>query len=138
MLLSGTAGGHMTPIPESLWVYRADIERVVDGDTVVAVIDCGFGLHLYRGNEGARLRLLGVDSPERIQRGWAAARDFTLAWVREAGQADESNRFPFIIRTSKADAFGRYLSTVWRISDGACLNDALLDAGHAVVKVPAP
>jgi micrococcal nuclease len=106
-------------MPEHAYVYRARPDRVIDGDTVVCVIDAGFGLHLHRGNEGAHLRLLGIDTPERNEPGWDEARRFTRDWLlTTAGEM-----WPLIIETSKADSFGRYLATVWRLSDGRCLND---------------
>jgi endonuclease YncB( thermonuclease family) len=128
----------MNDMPEVQYVYRCDIERVIDGDTVVGTVDAGFGLWLHRGNEGAHLRLLGVDTPERNEKGWDAARQFTAAWVREAGSANPEHRWPFVIRTEKADAFGRYLARIWRVSDGRCLNDDLLSEGHAVVMIRTP
>lgn len=43
-----------------LYQYRAEITRVIDGDTVVADIDLGF--HTWRRDE--HLRLWGIDTPE--------------------------------------------------------------------------
>lgn len=60
-----TAGGTMTATAQytckcGLYEYRADICRVVDGDTVDADIDLGFNVWLH--NE--RLRFYGIDAPE--------------------------------------------------------------------------
>jgi micrococcal nuclease len=108
-------------MPEHAFVYRARLDRVIDGDTIVAVIDCGFGLHLHHGNEGAHLRLLGVDTPERNEPGWDAARRFTRDWLLTTA----GDLWPLTIQTTKADSFGRYLATVWRQFDARCLNDDL-------------
>jgi len=116
-------------MPAQLWVYRARIERVIDGDSIVVTLDLGLGVHLGRGNEGAHLRLLGVDTPERNEPGWKEARLFTLTWLTEANTGD----WPLRIQTIKSDSFGRYLADVWRLTDSAHLNHALLDSGHAVV-----
>lgn len=43
------------------YVYRAEVRRVVDGDTVDLDVDLGFGV--WRMAE--RVRLMGVDAPER-------------------------------------------------------------------------
>lgn len=43
-----------------LYQYRAEITRVIDGDTVVADIDLGF--HTWRRDE--HLRLWGINAPE--------------------------------------------------------------------------
>jgi endonuclease YncB( thermonuclease family) len=108
-------------MPDRLFVYRAKPERVIDGDTVVCIVDAGFGIWLHKGQEGAHLRLLGVDTPERNEPGWSEARHFTLAWMTEANVQP----WPFVIQTQKADSFGRYLATIWRALDGRCLNDDL-------------
>jgi hypothetical protein len=38
---------------------------------------------------------------------------------------------PIVVRSAKADAFGRFLATVWD-GEAHCLDDDLLSAGHAV------
>ena len=43
-----------------MYTYRAEIVRVVDGDTVDINIDLGFGVWL----NDERVRLAGVDTPE--------------------------------------------------------------------------
>ena len=43
-----------------MYEYRANIVRVVDGDTVDVDIDLGFGVWLHK----QRIRLYGIDSPE--------------------------------------------------------------------------
>ena len=41
------------------YIYRARIDRVVDGDTVDAFIDLGFDTHKV-----IRIRLVGINAPE--------------------------------------------------------------------------
>ena len=48
-----------------MYIYQATCTRVVDGDTIDADIDLGFRM-LRR----ERLRLLGIDTPERGQKNW--------------------------------------------------------------------
>lgn len=120
------------PMPRLDWVYRALAVRVIDGDSLVMVIDAGFGLHVHgNGNEGAHIRLLGVDTPERNEPGWAEAKAFTAAWLAEA----DDQPWPLLIATMKADNFGRYLGWLWRRKDGASLNDDLIEANHAVMRL---
>jgi endonuclease YncB( thermonuclease family) len=114
------------PIPTQLWTVRARLERAVDGDTDDVTLDLGHGIYLQH-----RLRLLGVNAPEvhgATKPEGDAATAFARAWLAEAG----NDAWPLVIQTHRDDAFGRYLSTVWRASDGTCLNDALLSSGHAV------
>lgn len=49
--------GGVIAIPYS---YRANIVRVIDGDTVIADVDLGFGIWL----RGLSLRLAGLNAPE--------------------------------------------------------------------------
>jgi hypothetical protein len=42
-----------------LYVYKAKLDRVVDGDTIDATIDLGFDTWAFR-----RIRLAGIDAPE--------------------------------------------------------------------------
>ena len=122
-------------IPDRLWIYRARALHVVDGDTLDIELDQG--LHAYRME---RLRLLGVNTPElkgATREAGLAAKGYVAAWL-EAAHVDPANEWPLVLQTARGDAFGRYLAYVWRVSDGSCLNDALLYAGHAVVFRPEP
>lgn len=91
----------------------AHVLRVVDGDTFILA-------HVGIPPE-ERVRVLGVDTPERGQLNYEEARIFTESWVR-AGN--------FSLTTCQRDSFGRLLSTVTRGPDD--LSRALLDAGLAV------
>jgi micrococcal nuclease len=83
---------------EPAYRYRARIVNVVDGDTVDAVIDVGFDITVTK-----RLRLLGIDTPERGQAGYQEA--------REALAAEVLNQEVTIV-TEKSDSFGRYLASI--------------------------
>ncbi len=110
---------------ELLWHYRARVIRVIDGDSLLMELDTGF--HTTRWES---VRVLGVDAPEMVGASRAAgleARAFVQAWT------DEPGTWPFLVRTTKTDSFGRYLADVVRIRDGANLAQALLESGHAVV-----
>ncbi len=101
------------------YVYKvASIRKVVDGDTVDAVLDVGLYL-----TATIRFRILGVDTPERGHPGAAEATAFVVQWLADG--------HGLTVRTHKADNFGRWLGDVHR-EDGTCLSQALLDAGLAV------
>ena len=107
------------------WRFRAKLVRVLDGDTCDVMLDAGF--QTYREE---RLRLLGVNCPEVHGATRAAgleATRFSANWLAAAGDG-----WSLVVESSKSDVFGRYLARVTRVSDGACLNDDLLAAGHAV------
>lgn len=121
-----------------LWQYRADIERVVDGDTLDLRIDLGFGI-ILTGDE-ARVRLLGIDTAE-IYGSPRSSEEYTTGkrhqafvdgWVSD-GAGDE---WPFYLQTRKDDErgkYGRWLAVIVRRVDGSNLNDALVEEfGDAV------
>lgn len=113
---------------DKIFTYAARVERVIDGDTLLAQIDCGFGIYTRQ-----RLRLRGIDAPElKTDAGLRAKR-----YVEECLSA-----CPFvIIRTHKSDKYDRYLADVFyqpraaavnaAARDGDYLNQELLDRGHA-------
>ena len=111
-----------------IYTYKAIIERVVDGDTILANIDGGFGI--WREEY---LRLKGIDTPEMRNAGGLKAK----RWV-----ARELMSCPFVvIRTHKTDKFDRYLADVYYLpeetdphkvaAEGKLLNQKLLDRGLA-------
>jgi micrococcal nuclease len=118
----------MSVMPERNWVFPAQLIRVIDADTLVLRLDCGF--NTYRIDH---IRLLGVNAPE--VRGVSkvagdAATEYVRQWMSAAGAMVG---WSLIVQTHKSDDFGRYLALVFRLSDSACLNDNLLTSGHAVV-----
>lgn len=128
-----------SPMPVHLWVKPARCLHVVDGDTLDVHVD--MGMHALRLE---RLRLLNVNTPERKKPTMLegdAAKQYTIEWLSAghtgpmwASIADD-DEWPLLIETYKSDAFGRYLALVWRVSDGACLNDDLITDGMARVDI---
>ena len=49
------------------FVYQAELDRVVDGDTVDVILDLGFDVKLHK----QRVRLHGIDTPESRTRNLA-------------------------------------------------------------------
>jgi micrococcal nuclease len=120
-----------SPMPEHLWVKPARSLHVVDGDTIDVVLDLG-----KRTYAEDRLRLLNVNAPERKGATLAAgnaSRDYVTEWLYVPD--DDSKDWPLRVQTFKDDVFGRYLALVWRVSDGACLNDDLITSGMARVDI---
>lgn len=71
-----------------------------------------------------RIRLLGVDTPERGKPGFVAATEFTRKWLAEAGA--------LTVTTSKSDTFGRYLGNVLDERQYSLTKD-LIALGHGKV-----
>jgi len=112
------------------YTYSAFVEKVIDGDTLWAQIDCGFG-NLTR----QKLRLRGIDCPEADTDEGKAAQIFTRK-ILPVGSL-------IVIQTHKDDKYGRYLADVFYLKDaidpeavaqeGAFLNQELLNERLAVV-----
>lgn len=103
--------------------YSAIVRRIVDADTIDLDVDCGF--RAWRMRE--RFRLAGINAPEmrgpQRQAGQAAR-----AWLEAALPIGSA----VVIESAKdPDVFGRWIARIWH--DGTCLNDALVEAGHAAV-----
>ncbi|MFH0985403.1 MAG: DUF1016 N-terminal domain-containing protein [Candidatus Omnitrophota bacterium] len=117
-----------------LYTYRAYVHRVLDGDTIEAVIDLGFGVRSVQ-----TLRLRGIDAPEMVSKEGKEAKAFLEKELRitEAEKQEKSlplasdlSASPVLIRTVKSDKYDRYLADVFM--DGLCLNQALVEKGLAV------
>ena len=96
---------------------------MVDGDTLEAVVDLGFGLEV-----GQTLRLRGIDAPELSEKAGVRAREYV-------GQALEGCE-RVAMATRQRDKYGRWLADVyfhpgWRdgqrlLSRGRWLNQELV------------
>jgi micrococcal nuclease len=113
--LQASRGCQLDRFPEPLAEGHYHVQRVVDGDTLL--------LH-----GGARVRLMGVDTPETVKpdhpvEPWGPeASEFTRSFV---GGGDVRLQFD----RERTDRFGRYLAYVW-VRD-RLLNEELLRAGLA-------
>ena len=117
------------------YTYRAEITRVVDGDTVDAVVDLGFGVTMPQ-----RLRLLNINAPEMVGKSKAAgiaAREHLAKLLRDHTLYLEADIAVVAIRShkDKSDSFGRYLAELLGEDDEGRmvnLNDRMVADGHAV------
>lgn len=111
---------------EPAYLYRAEVVRVVDGDTIDVDIDLGF----YTWLKSQRIRMVGIDAPETRgdeRPGGIEAKAF-LAGLVEGKEV--------IIRTIKGSdgaddkgKWGRWLGRVYL--DGLDVNQHMIDTGHA-------
>jgi micrococcal nuclease len=103
------------------YIYKARVEKVVDGDTIEVTIDLGFLLTTRR-----RLRLLRVNTAEmhaHENEARAKAADAKSRMVELLTGKD------ILIKTEKSDSFGRFLAEVWLGEMN--VNDWLLEQGLA-------
>ena len=108
---------------EGGWVPNAVVERVVDGDTIVARI----------GGRSETVRLIGVDAPESVAptrpvQCYGKEASLFLATMLPAGTEIS------LVRDAEArDVYDRLLGYVVRSADGLFVNLELVAAGYAAV-----
>ncbi len=105
-----------------LFTYSAEVEKVVDGDTLRVVADLGFGIKTRQ-----YLRLRGINCPEMDTPEGKKAADFVKARIRVASE--------ILLTSSKSDKYDRYLANIFYLDPQGkevYLNNALLENGLAV------
>ena len=112
---------------EPSYRYRAELDRVVDGDTLDVLIDLGFYIKIKE-----RIRLEGVDTPEiygvpqdseEYRRG-LEAKEYVERRLNENGNQ-------MIIETRKMGKWRRWLAKVYLPDTGRTLNEELIEKGLA-------
>jgi micrococcal nuclease len=101
------------------YIRKGIVTNIVDGDTIDITLDLG-----YQVATKQRIRLLGVDTPERGEEGYLEAK----AFVSESLLGEE-----VMIESFKSDSFGRYLAYVYPHKSIISINDALIQSGLARV-----
>jgi micrococcal nuclease len=101
--------------------YRVlSIDRVIDGDTVVAIVDLGFSISMK-----INFRLTGINTPEVVGATQAAG----LAAKAHLEKLLERPTWDVEVQSSK-DKYGRYLGRF--IVAGVDVNARMIADGHAV------
>lgn len=109
-----------------MYEYRATITRVVDGDTVEALVDLGFAVSVDQ-----TFRLYGINAPEtkgESRDDGRAATEYLRTLI--AKHTGNSNTLTIQTRKDKQEKYGRYLAVL--MANGINLNAAMVNAGHAV------
>jgi len=112
-----------------MYQYKAEVVKIVDGDTIDVVIDLGFKI-----TTNQRIRLARVNTPEtynvkkdseEYQKGMAAKQ---YVEQRLAANKNEIN-----LETEKVtEKYGRYIGTIWLADSTVSLNDELVEKGFAM------
>ena len=108
-----------------MYTYKAILDRVVDGDTVDALIDLGFDTHVKK-----RIRLYGMDAWESRTRDKEEKVKGLAAKARLIQILDE-NENEFILVSHGVGKFGRCLGELFITSDSDSINNQLVLEGHA-------
>ena len=112
----------MSDNPEA-FVYQAELDRVVDGDTIDIILDLGFDVKLHK----QRVRLHGIDTPESRTRDLAEKKLGLAAKKR----LQELCVGKFKIKSLGKGKYGRILGIPYT-EDGEDICQILIKEGHAV------
>ncbi len=121
-LPGATSSRHLSPRVAPAGAYRADILRVIDGDTVEARVHVWLGQEVVTG-----IRLAGIDAPELKGR-CAAERSRALA-ARDALASLVEGRTVTLAAISPDKYFARVVGRIV-LADGGDAAAKLLDSGH--------
>ena len=139
-------------VAEDLYTYEAFIYKVLDGDTVAAVVDLGFGFVATQ-----TLRLRGIDAPElpstdgveaktALENMLKMPRNLPGAWKKTSGGergasgkngfliktfVNDQGAIPVLIKTVRSDKYDRYLADIF-VGD-VYVNQQLVENGFAVI-----
>ena len=98
------------------YTYRAYVEKVVDGDTILARIDLGFKVQVYE-----RLRLSCIDAPELKTPQGDKAKKYLTGILPKGSK--------LIIKSYKNDIYGRFIADIFYSQDDSADFDEILEKG---------
>ena len=115
------------------YIYKAKLDRVVDGDTVDALIDVGFDIWFKK-----RIRFKGVDTWESRTRNLEEKALGLKAKARTKELLEEvsSKSGYFRIKSYGLGKYGRVLADVFiqdKKGKTICVNSQLISEGHAYI-----
>ena len=115
------------------YIYRGKLERVVDGDTIDALIDVGFDIWVKK-----RIRYQGIDAWESRTRNLEEKAKGLEAKARNKELIMEVSDKPgyFLLRSHGVGKYGRVLGEIHiRDAEGneTMVNEKLVSEGHGYV-----
>ena len=115
------------------YIYRGKLERVVDGDTIDALIDVGFDVWVKK-----RIRYKGIDTWESRTRNLEEKKLGLAAKARNKQLLEEVSSKPgyFRLKSYGVGKYGRVLADIFIMDANGVqinVNQALITEGHAYV-----
>ena len=102
------------------YTYKAEILKVVDGDTVDVKIDLGFSVYVIH-----RIRLNGIDTPEKNDKDAEVRALADVAHKRLLELCPVGSTVT--LETFKADKYGRYLADIYTETHTDSVNQLLVE-----------
>ena len=106
-----------------MYKYNAKLDRVVDGDTVDALVDLGFDTW-----KKVRIRLMGIDAWESRTRD-LEEKEKGIAAKNRVIEILKQGDNKFILKSHGVGKYGRCLGEI--IVEGVNINNQLINEGHA-------
>ena len=107
-----------------MFEYNATVVKVVDGDTIDAMVDLGFGTW-----KKVRIRMHGINAPESRTRNLEEKEKGLAAKARLIEMLEE-NENHFILISHGVGKFGRCLGEIYIKGHNTSLNKQLISEGH--------
>ena len=115
-----------------MYYYNAVLVRVVDGDTIDAIIDLGFDVQVKK-----RIRLAGINAPESRTRN-KGEKKLGLAAKERLIEILDGAANVFEIDSKELGKYGRVIGKIYinklagkDVLTQVCINDMLVKEGHA-------
>ena len=108
------------------YIYRGKLERVVDGDTIDALIDVGFDIWIKK-----RIRYSGIDTWESRTRNLEEKKKGLAAKDYVKDLLENSDEGKFLLKSHGVGKYGRVLGELFVKGHDTSVNELLKENGHA-------
>ena len=109
-----------------MYTYNATVIKVVDGDTIDALVDLGFDTW-----KQVRIRMNGINTPESRTRD-LEEKARGLAAKARLKEILKENKNKFILVSHGVGKYGRCLGEIFLNQNSDSINNLLISEGHAV------
>jgi|TARA_B110000503_G_scaffold131074_1_gene205184 endonuclease YncB( thermonuclease family) len=107
-----------------MYRYNAKLDRVVDGDTIDALVDLGFDIW-----KKVRIRMVGMNAPESRTKD-LEEKKLGLAAKNRLKEILNSNNDIFTLQSQGVGKYGRCLGEIF-IEENISINQTLINEGYA-------
>lgn len=108
-----------------MYTYNAKVVKVVDGDTLDALVDLGFDTW-----KQVRIRMMGINTPESRTRD-LEEKARGLAAKARLKEILKENKNKFILVSHGVGKYGRCLGEIFTTPGDDSINNLLISEGHA-------
>jgi micrococcal nuclease len=108
-----------------MYKYRAKMVKIIDGDTLDALVDLGFDVQIRR-----RIRLKGINAPESRTKD-LAEKKLGLAAKRRLEELLGPSEGVFVLISHGLGKYGRCLGEIFVEEGEESINQQLINEGHA-------